>query len=187
MIFVLSLFFTLSTFALSLGQFQTVPGATDARKWTFESGKISLEKRTNAFDLNRNLKLGKFQAQDEKTAIQNDLKLILQSITLVDKNLKRKGKTFNDLSNGRPHEPFFQLNEYFIYKSSRLYSEIEGIIRKLEKLNWKHLTGIELSEDYKKQKIINGETSDFDFAFSCDKEKPPTACYFKDFGRLLVK
>lgn len=187
MIILLATLFSFASFALSLGQFQSMPGSTDTRKWIFENGKISLEKRTNAFDKNRDLKLGRFRTVDQGAKIENDLKLILQSMTLVDNNLKRKGKSFNDLSNGRPHEPFFQLNEFYIYKSSRLYLQIEGLIGKLEDLKWEHLSGIELSSDYKTVKKVNDAASDFNFEFNCEKEKPPTACYFKDYGRLLVK
>ena len=177
MITFLAIFISFSSFALSLAQYQSMPGSTDARKWIFESGKISLEKRTNAFDKKKDLKLGKFRAADQDSVIENELKLILQSMTLVDKNLKRKGKSFNDLSNGRPHEPFLQLNEFFIYKSSRLYLQIESIIGKLESLKWDHLSGLELSDDYKKVKIVNGATSDFNFRFNCEKEKPARRSY----------
>ena len=83
------------------------------------------------------------------------------------------------------------MDDFRITKNSNLYPELIEIFERLQKLEWKHESGLKLAPDYKTQSIIKDgkETSsgNFDFEFQCKHSKAPTMCIFKDVGILYLE
>lgn len=181
-----------SVFAVNISRYISLPEGVSEQRFELEKDRATYQKTSNFFDKDKNLSLGTFSAKSKKVAQETDKIIkVLKKIKGVDDFLKKKNSSFNELSDKSPHASFIFLGDFRITKNSNLYPELFSIFERLQKLEWKHESGLKLTLDYKTQSIIkNGkETSsrNFDFEFQCKHPKAPTMCIFKDVGILYLE
>lgn len=179
--------------AYVLSQYISSPDGSSIQTFDVSSKKSFYQKESNFFDSEEDYTLGKFELKNGKVSASEIKKFeeILKKIRNVDAFLKKKDSSFNDLSSKDPHAPFFILDDFRISKDSDLYPDVKKIYENLAAKEWKHISGVKLTEDAKTViHVKNGkETSReaFNFAFHCKKTEPPTVCAFKGLGILFVK
>lgn len=179
--------------AATLGQYISKPEGSSVQSFVVEKKKVVYEKRSNFFDQKKDLSLGSFEPSQKVNAAVYEKKLesILSKVDEVDKFLRKKKSSFNELSSKKPHDSFFLLNSYRITKESDLYPEVKKIFEELYQANWKQLSGIKLTDDLKEVTTIkNGKavsSNAFNMSFHCQAPSTPTICGYKDLGILYVQ
>ncbi len=188
-----SLILSVSAYAATLGQYVSHPDGSSFQSFTLKKNKILYEKHSNYFDKKKNLTLGNFKLIKKEDLSRHEKKLenILSRIEEVDKYLKKKDSSFNELSSKKPHESFFLLGKYRITKDSDLYPELKVIYDELYQKQWKQISGIKLSDDLKKViSIEEGKEKshgNFNMSFHCKTHSTPTVCGYKDLGILYIQ
>jgi hypothetical protein len=190
---VLALLTITSAHATVLSQYISSPDGSSEQRFVLTKNAAKYEKRSNFFDKTKSFTLGEFELTNEKVSAEDmkQIEKILGKIKDVDKFLKAKNSSFNDLSTKAPHDSFIILDEYRISQKSDLYPELKQIYDRLLARNWKQESGIKLSEDLKTLTIIkNGKEASkesFNFGFHCQKAQAPTVCGYKNLGILFVQ
>lgn len=184
--------FSLNVHAISIGQFISFPDGSSEQSFDLQKNSAVYDKKSNFFDKNQDLSLGKFELKGED--FSNEIKVLntaLSKIKTVDELLQKKNSSFNDLSSKKPHASFITLEDYRITQDSDLYPELKQVFDKLINKKWKAETGIRITNDLssiiniKKGKEVSRET--FKIQFHCEKDSPPTICSFKDLGIIYLK
>lgn len=181
-----------SASATTISQYISSPDGSSIQTFKVNAKSSSYVKHSNFFDKKKDFSLGHFElkSQDFSKEVAK-LDEILKKVKEVDSFLKKKNQSFNDLSTKNPHESFLLLENFRITKSSDLYPELKAIYDKLSEQDWKQVSGIKLSSDYKTistikdGKEVSKET--FNFQFHCKKAEAPTVCGYKDLGIIFVQ
>ena len=188
-----SLLLVCSVEAATLSQYHSSPDGSSIQKFTVTAKKSVYEKSSNFFDQEKMYTLGSFSLK-KSTIPSEDLKKlekILGKIQAVDKFMKTKDLSFNDLSDKTPHKSFLMLNDFRVSQGSDLYPELKMLFEKFQKLNWMQDSGIKLSNDLKTVATIKAgkvvKSEPFNFQFLCKKAEAPTICAYKDLGILYVQ
>lgn len=179
--------------AATLSQYHSSPDGSSIQKFTVTPKKSVYEKSSNFFDQEKMYSLGSFSLKKSTISSEDFKKLdeILGKIQAVDKFMKTKDSSFNDLSDKTPHKSFLVLNDFRVSQGSDLYPELKMLFEKFQKLNWVQDSGIKLSDDFKTLatikagKVVKSEA--FNFEFLCKKAEAPTVCAYKDLGILYVQ
>lgn len=179
--------------AATLGQYISKPEGSSVQSFIIKKKSVVYEKRSNFFDQKKDLSLGSFEPSQKINAASYDRKLdlLLTKVEEVDKFLRKKNSSFNELSSKKPHDSFFLLNSYRITKESDLYPEVKKIFEELYQSKWKQVSGIKLTDDLKGVTTIkNGKAvsnNAFNMSFHCKAPSAPTVCGYKDLGILYVQ
>lgn len=190
---ILTVLLTTQLGATTIGQYISSPDGSSVQAFKLTPKKVVYEKHSNYFDTRKDLTLGEFNLVGDTSLKDERAKLeeILAKVKTVDGYLRKKDSSFNDLSSKKPHEPFLILNDFRITKDSDLYPELKKIYDTLAAKNWRHISGIKLSDDLKNViKIENGKEvskENFNLAFHCKRQEAPTVCGYKELGILFVQ
>jgi hypothetical protein len=182
-----------NVYATTFSQIRSTPEGTSEQGFTISKTNISYVKRSNYFDSSKSLTLGEFGTSNAKAglAVLPKLQEALVKIKQVDKFMRKKNSSFNEMSEKSPHEPYFLLDDYRITSGSILYKELEANFKKLESIHWKQKSGIKLSDDFKTVTKIENEKesskTEFNFRLHCKNPQAPTICIYKDHGILFLK
>jgi hypothetical protein len=109
----------------------------------------------------------------------------------VDDYLKTKGSSFNEVAGLLKHQAVILVNDFRIMPESKYYAELDGLFKKLQKLDWKLTKGYRLTEDL--QKVLEIEegkpvkTSPFARDLYGQRVHPPTICTPYGGGQIYVK
>ncbi len=179
--------------AATLSQYYSSPDGSSIQKFTVTPKKSVYEKNSNFFDHEKMYTLGFFSLKNSTISPEDFKKLdeILGKIQAIDKFMKRKDSSFNDLSDKTPHKSFLVLNDYRVSQGSDLYPELKMLFEKFQKLNWVQDSGIKLSDDFKTVTTFKGgkavKSEPFNFKFLCQKTEAPSICAYKDLGILYIQ
>ncbi|MFP5386502.1 MAG: hypothetical protein ACLGHN_10515 [Bacteriovoracia bacterium] len=190
---IVSLLITVSAYGVEVGQYISHPDGSSFQSFNLEKSKVIYEKHSNFFDPKKDLSLGHFELSKkvDLSSEEKKLKEILNKIVEVDKFLRKKKSSFNELSSRNNHDSFILLEKFKVTKDSDLYPELKKIFDTLLNREWKQVDGVRLSEDLKKViKVEEGKEVSreaFNMRFHCKKPDPPTVCGYKDLGILYIQ
>lgn len=180
-------------YGVELGQYISHPDGSSFQSFSLKNGKVIYEKHSNFFDNKKDLSLGHFELvkKSDFSVEEKRLNQVHGQIIEVDKFLKKKKSSFNELSSRKNHESYLLLDKYKVTKDSDLYPELKRIFDTLLSREWKQVDGIRISDDLKKViKVDEGKEVSkeaFNMRFHCKKPDLPTVCGYKDLGILYIQ
>jgi hypothetical protein len=181
-----------SAHAVTLARFLSSPAGNSLQSFSLGASPRYL-KRSNFFDQKLDLRLGTFAlpAGESVAAEERALAAVLDKLRAVDEGLRKQKSSFNDLSPKAPHAPYILVDEYRVAPSSVLYAELLKLFEGLLQKKWRHLDGIRIDEDLKQITVLKdgkaAATEKFNYAFHCNRERPPGYCLFKEIGILFIQ
>lgn len=179
--------------AATIGQYISSPDGSSVQAFTLSAKKATYDKKSNFFDKEKDLSLGKFELNATETTSKEEkvIAAALAKIKEVDTFMKKRNSSFNDLSGKKPHESFLFIDDYRITQGSDLYPELKAAFDSLSSKKWKQVSGVQLQQDLKSYiEFKNGKEVSkhpFNMLFNCKSGDVPTVCRFKDLGVIFVQ
>jgi hypothetical protein len=174
--FLLLIFLSFHSEAVTLSKVMSRPEGTSVQAYEIVKGKGKLIRKTNDFGPKNDLRLGVFTSKA-------DLKKAEKKISSLSPK--------EDYKNLTGHGVYFKVNDKFVNPASPLQSQLEKVFASLQEKDWDFLEGIELSSDLTemsewesgkvKQKNI------FPQSHYCEQVGKDQVCKFKDRGILYVR
>lgn len=190
--FLISILLISSSYAVELKKTKQDGNIAHLQTFNLTENASSFIKKSNYFDSKEDYRLGTFSLEAKETEkMVEKLKESLAKIKIADDMLKQKGKSFNDISlENTGHHSSYILEGFIIKSDSILFKDIDEVFKELQGLDWKMNKGVLLDNKFETLSYIaNGKTikkEKFDIRFSCEAPAPPTICFIKDYGRLLI-
>jgi hypothetical protein len=158
------------------------------------NGSWRVEKTSNFFDQNVDLRLGKFVAlEDSKwTKVEGELQEIVETLKVADRNLQAIGKSYNVLNRPTsPHAPYFKVGDWKIYSTSPLYQRLEILMARTQSLGMKLEDGVLLDQGRKNyvfyKQGAESSREGFNARFFCESSRFPTRCLARQWGALYLE
>ncbi|MFL5783911.1 MAG: hypothetical protein ACJ76H_04815 [Bacteriovoracaceae bacterium] len=193
--FLLAVLFSATAYSSTFGKYRSTPEGVASQKFILNETNATFEKTSNYFDLkDRDYAIGILKLEK----VNEDYKTVMKKIDEygakfkeVDDYLKTKGSSFNEVAGLLKHQAVILVNDYRVMPESKYYAELDGLFKKLQKLDWKLTKGYRVTEDLQKVLEIDEgkavKTSPFARDLYCQKIHPPTICTPYGGGQIYVK
>jgi hypothetical protein len=175
--------------AVELSRQQLQSTGSHLQHFKTEKETIFYEKRSTYFDGQTDFRVGKMRPLEDK-ALVRELESILKKVQTTDRFLKTKNLSFNDLTLDPLHRNHWILDGFRITDDSILYPELSAIFMKLQDKKWVLESGVEMSLDFKKYRVITkGRPGKFlpTPERNCQQISGATQCKFDSHGVIYVR
>jgi len=152
-----------------------------------------VEKTSNYFDQQNDLRLGKLRAANPSawSEIEAELAAVIELLRGADRRLASVGKDFNALNHHTPHEPHIMVGGWKVLPSSTLYPRLAAVLARAQALPLQLEEGVNLEANrkhyifFKDGKEISREV--FNARFFCADARFPTRCLARQWGAFYLE